>query len=39
MTFKPEIAKEASDKMYARWEKAVEMSRGWLDADDGATST
>ena len=39
MTFKPENAKEASDKMYARWEKAVEMSRGWLDADDGATST
>ena len=37
--FKPEIAKEASDKMYARWEKAVEMSRGWLDSDDGAPST
>ena len=39
MTFKPKITKEASDKMYAKWERAVEMSKGWLDSDDGTTST
>ena len=40
MNFKPEISKEASERMYAKWEKAVEMSKGWLDSDgEGATST
>lgn len=34
--FKPQISPEASDYMYARWEKAVEMSRGWM---EGAHST
>lgn len=33
-TFKPQLSKEASDRMYQRWEKAVEMSRGWLAADE-----
>ncbi|KAL8949261.1 MAG: hypothetical protein Q9222_004617 [Ikaeria aurantiellina] len=31
--FKPQISQEASDKTYARWTKAVEMSKGWLDTD------
>ena len=39
MTFKPEISKAACDKLYAKWERAVEMSRGWLDSDRGAAST
>lgn len=37
--FQPNISKEASDKMYKRWERAVEMSRGWLDFDREAAST
>ncbi|ETN43413.1 glycerol kinase [Cyphellophora europaea CBS 101466] len=28
--FRPEIPKENSDKRFARWTKAVEMSKGWL---------
>lgn len=32
--FKPEISKEQSDNMYRRWTKAVEMSKGWLDASE-----
>jgi glycerol kinase len=27
--FKPKIGQQASDKMYRRWTKAVEMSKGW----------
>lgn len=27
--FKPKMLKEASAKMFARWTKAVDMSRGW----------
>ncbi len=32
--FKPEISKEDSAKMYKRWERAVEMSKGWVDSED-----
>jgi len=32
--FKPQISPEASAKMYKRWERAVEMSKGWLESDD-----
>ena len=39
MVFEPQISNEASEKMYKRWEKAVEMSRGWLDSEDGTQST
>ena len=39
MVFKPQISNEASERMYKRWEKAVEMSRGWLDSEDGTQST
>ncbi|KAL9127968.1 MAG: hypothetical protein Q9217_003259 [Psora testacea] len=28
--FKPEISEDESVKMYKRWERAVEMSKGWL---------
>lgn len=28
-TFKPEMEAEKSKSMFARWEKAVQMSRGW----------
>ncbi|KAL8971131.1 MAG: hypothetical protein Q9183_001200 [Haloplaca sp. 2 TL-2023] len=31
--FKPQISPEARDKMYKRWTKAVEMSKGWVDTD------
>lgn len=36
--FQPKISKDASDKMYRRWEKAVEMSRGWMNSDDAQPS-
>lgn len=39
MIFKPKISKEASNKLYKRWERAVRMSRGWLDSDGDAAST
>ncbi|KAL9019161.1 MAG: hypothetical protein Q9185_003542 [Variospora sp. 1 TL-2023] len=32
--FKPQISQEESGKMYNRWSKAVEMSKGWLDSDN-----
>lgn len=38
MVFNPQISNEASEKMYKRWEKAVEMSRGWLDSEDDSQS-
>jgi glycerol kinase len=28
--FRPAIPAEVADKRFARWTKAVEMSRGWL---------
>lgn len=31
--FKPKVDKKASEKMYKRWEKAVEMSKGWMDEE------
>ena len=37
--FEPQISKEASTKMYKRWERAVEMSKGWLDSDDNSPSS
>ena len=33
-TFMPQMSKAASTKMYKRWERAVEMSRGWVDSED-----
>lgn len=32
--FKPKISQQASDKMYRRWTKAVEMSKGWESEDE-----
>ena len=34
MIFRPNISKEESTKMFKRWGRAVEMCRGWLDADE-----
>jgi glycerol kinase len=28
--FEPKMQKQESQKMFARWQKAVEMSKGWL---------
>lgn len=28
--FKPQISEQEASKKFARWEKAVQMSRGWL---------
>jgi glycerol kinase len=28
-SFKPQITEDEASKRFARWEKAVEMSRGW----------
>lgn len=32
--FRPQISAEDRAKMYRRWERAVEMSRGWLREED-----
>lgn len=34
MIFEPNISKEDSAKMFKKWGRAVEMCRGWLDADE-----
>ncbi|KAH6618033.1 glycerol kinase-like protein [Chaetomium sp. MPI-SDFR-AT-0129] len=31
--FEPQMDKEIAEKMFKRWEKAVEMSRGWMHED------
>lgn len=36
--FKPQLPLEESTRMYRRWTKAVEMSKGWLDTDAEAQS-
>ena len=36
--FKPQIPQEESARMYRRWTKAVEMSKGWLDSDTESQS-
>ena len=33
-TFTPQISPKESKRMYKRWSKAVEMSRGWMDAKE-----
>ncbi|TQB68232.1 Glycerol kinase [Monascus purpureus] len=30
-TFSPQISRQQSERMYKKWSKAVEMSRGWVD--------
>ena len=35
MVFKPKVSQEHSTKMYKKWARAVEMSRGWVEADKG----
>ena len=37
--FKPRISNEASRTMFERWERAVEMSRGWLQSDYSTQSS
>lgn len=32
--FEPKISREKGDKMFKRWNKAVEMSKGWVEDDD-----
>ena len=36
--FKPQISQEDGAKMYSRWTKAVNMSKGWLDSEAGNLS-
>lgn len=33
-TFSPQISEADRSKMYRRWERAVEMSRGWTSEED-----
>ena len=35
--FRPQISTEASNRMYQRWQRAVDMSRGWTDTEGQAT--
>ena len=35
--FQPEMPKHLRNHMYKKWEKAVEMSRGWADSNDEDT--
>lgn len=37
--FEPSIPSEKAAKMFATWEKAVRMSRGWIDSDRGQVKT
>ena len=32
--FKPNISHEASARMFKKWQRAVDMCRGWLDSDE-----
>ena len=32
--FKPDIGEKKAAKMYKKWEKAVAMSKGWVDEDE-----
>jgi glycerol kinase len=32
--FQPNISPEQSEKMFKKWERAVDMCRGWLTADE-----
>jgi glycerol kinase len=34
VVFNPNISPEESAKMFRKWERAVEMCRGWLDSDE-----
>lgn len=34
--FTPAVTRERSERMYKKWSKAVEMSRGWVDANEMA---
>ena len=36
--FKPSLSKAQSASLYKRWERAVDMSRGWVDANEGDDS-
>jgi glycerol kinase len=33
-SFTPVMSEKASTRMYKKWSKAVEMSRGWMDEED-----
>ncbi|EME84068.1 uncharacterized protein MYCFIDRAFT_133838 [Pseudocercospora fijiensis CIRAD86] len=33
--FTPDVSPEVSEKMFNKWSRAVQMCRGWLDADEG----
>jgi glycerol kinase len=34
MIFRPQIEKSKSDRMFKKWEQAVEMSKGWVTQND-----
>ena len=34
VVFHPQLSTDQSEKMYKKWSKAVEMSRGWVSASD-----
>lgn len=34
MVFEPEVTPEESEKMFKKWDRAVNMCRGWLDVDE-----
>lgn len=33
-TFTPQITAKASGRLYKKWSKAVEMSRGWMNGEE-----
>jgi glycerol kinase len=37
--FEPDVSPEVSEKMFKKWGRAVEMARGWLDADEVGVDT
>ena len=35
--FTPDISKEESAKMFKKWDRAVQMCKGWLDPEENAS--
>jgi glycerol kinase len=34
VVFEPEVTPEEGEKMFKKWDRAVNMCRGWLDVDE-----
>ena len=39
MKFSPQVSEKKRNAMYRRWQRAVDMSKGWLSDDEGDKET